>query len=133
MTSPPILTHVVPVPVLVEFVPGTRVFREPVHATGLPIVGNGPPGTFVLFPGGGRVPLPTDQIVLAQDDGGAARVGFGGMRFDGVENRQLVFRRVRDLWPEAQLSPERGQRMTLEFSMVAAVIVEGRVVWPALN
>src|SRR5438270_12847257 len=92
--------------VLVEFVAGTRLYREPLHQPGLPIVGNGPPGTFVRFAGGGQVPLPTDQIVLADDSAGAARVGFGGMRFDGVEGGQLVFRRLRDLWPEAQLSPE---------------------------
>ena len=30
---------------------------------------------------------------------GAARVGFGGMRFDGVEDGLLTFRRVRDLPP----------------------------------
>src|SRR5438093_470522 len=118
-TSPPADT----IPVLVEFAPGTRVFREAAHQPGLPIVGNGPPGTFVRFPGGGQVPLPTDQIVHADDSAGAARVGFGGMRFDGVEGGQLVFRRVRDLWPEERLSPERGRRMTLEFDMVTAVIV----------
>src|SRR5438093_884019 len=94
-----------PAPVFVEFVPGTTLYREPLHQPGLPIVGNGPPGTFVCFVGGRRVPLPTDQIVLADDSTGAARVGFGGMRFDGVEGGQLVFRRVRDLWPEQQLSP----------------------------
>ena len=121
------------VPVIVEFVAGTRLYVEPPHKPGLPILGNGPPGTFVRFAGGGQVPLPTDQIVLADDSAGAARVGFGGMRFDGIEGGQLVFRRVRDLWPEAQLSPERGRRMTLEFDMVAAVLVEGRVVWPLPN
>ena len=122
-----------PVPVLVEFVRGTSIHREPSHRTGLPIVGNGPPGTFVRFAGGAQVPLPTDQIVLADDSAGAAHVGFGGMRFDGIEGGQLVFRRVRDLWPQAQLSPERGLRMTLELDMVAAVLVDGRLAWPAPN
>ena len=32
-----------------------------------------------------RVSLPTDQIVLAEDIGGHARVGFGGMQFEGIE------------------------------------------------
>jgi hypothetical protein len=41
-------------------------------------VEDGPPGTFVLFPHGLRVSLPTDQIVAADDDGGRARVAFGG-------------------------------------------------------
>lgn len=117
-------------PLLVEFVPGTCLRREPPHQARLPILGNGPPGTFVRFAGGAEVPLPTDQIVGADDGSGAARVGFGGMRFDGVEDGQLVFRRVRDLWPPERLSPERGTRMTLELDMVAAVYVEGRVAWP---
>jgi hypothetical protein len=52
------------------------------------------------------------------------------MRFDGVEAGQLVFRRVRDLAPEATLSPERSNRMTLELWMVATVVRFGRRVWP---
>ena len=120
-------------PLLIEFVPGTRVHREAAFQARMPIVGNGPPGTFVIFAGGARVPLPTDQIVLAEESDGAARVGFGGMRFDGVEDGQLVFRRVRDLWPADQLSPERGVRMTLEVDMVAAVWVDGRIAWPQGN
>lgn len=117
-------------PLVIRFVTGTRVRREPPFSPGLPIVGNGPPGTFVVFQSGRQVPLPTDQIVESDDEGGAARIGFGGMRFDGIERGQLVFRRVRDLWPAEKLSPERGQRMTLEQEMVAAVFVEGRLVWP---
>lgn len=117
-------------PLLIQFVAGTRIRREPPFSTGLPIVGNGPPGTFVVFQSGQEVPVPTDQIVESEDEGGAARVGFGGMRFDGMEGGQLVFRRVKDLWPAEQLSPERGQRMTLEPDRVAAILVEGRLVWP---
>ena len=119
-------------PLVIEFVAGTRLRREAPFTPGLPIVGNGPPGTFVIFPGpdGRRVPLPTDQVVYSEDAGGAAHVGFGGMRFDGIEGGVLVFRRVKDLWPEAQLSPERGRRMTLEPEMVAAIRVEGVMVWP---
>ena len=122
-----------PAPVLVEFVHGSQLRRGPPTASQLPIVGNGPPGTVVRFSGGGEVPLPTDQIVSADDDHGAARVGFGGMRFDGVEGGQLVFRRIRDLWPAERLSPERGLRMTLELEMVSMVLVEGRVRWPVPN
>jgi hypothetical protein len=66
---------------VVEFVPGSHVDKERAFVPGLPVVQNGPPGTFVTFADGRRVPLPTDQIVLAEDNGGAARVGFGGMRF----------------------------------------------------
>jgi hypothetical protein len=114
---------------VVEFVPGSRVHKERPFVPGLPVVQNGPPGTFVTFADGRRVPLPTDQIVLADDQGGAARVAFGGMRFDGIEDGLLTFRRVRDLAAEHQLSPERGRRMTLDPKMIAAVFMEGRLVW----
>lgn len=117
-------------PLLIEFIAGTRLFREAAFTTGLPIVGNGPPGTFVIFPAGHRVPLPTDQVTEYDDGSGAARVSFGGMRFAGLQNGQLVFHRFKDLWPAAQLSPERGIRMTLETAMVAAVLVDGVQVWP---
>jgi hypothetical protein len=116
----------------VEFVPGSRLHREPPFVRGLPglpVVQNGPPGTWVIFADGRRVPLPTDQIVRGDDDSGAARVGFGGMRFDGIEHGLLTFRRVRDLAAEHELSPERGRRMTLEPAMVAAVFMEGRLAW----
>jgi hypothetical protein len=114
---------------LVEFVPGSRIRKEPPFAPRLPVLRNGPPGTVVVFAGGRQVPVPTDQVVLADDRGGAARVGFGGMRFDGLERGALVFRRVRDLHPEHELSPERGRRMTLEPAMVTAVFMERRLVW----
>ena len=107
---------------------GTRL-RAPRLGANLQIVQNGPPGTFVRFADGRRVPLPTDQIVSSDDGAGAARVGFGGMRFDGVEGGLLTFRRFRDLVAEHELSPERGRRMTLEPEMVAAVFIEGRLVW----
>jgi hypothetical protein len=114
---------------LIEFVPGSRIEREQEHTPGLPIVGNGPPGTFVHFASGRRVPLPTDQIVLVE----GVCVSFGGMSFFGLERDQLVFHRVRDLVPANQLSPERRSRMTLEPEMVAAIFVDGKLVWPALQ
>jgi hypothetical protein len=117
-------------PLLIEFVPGTRIVREPPLVPKLPILRNGPPGTAVVFADGAQVPVPTDQIVFAADDRGAARVAFGGMSFAGVEEGQLVFLRVRDLQPEELLSPERGRRMTLEPRLVASIAVDGRVVWP---
>ncbi len=117
-------------PLLIEFVTGTRVEREAQVLPGLPIVQNGPPGTHVIFAGGHRVPLPTDQIVLVSHVAGAAHVGFGGMSFVGVEGDQLVFLRVRDLQPAELLSPERSRRMTLETHMVTSVSEGGRAVWP---
>ncbi len=124
------MTRVNNYPLLIEFVPGTRISREPEVVPKLPILRNGPPGTSVVFGDGAQVPLPTDQIVFAEDGGGAAHVGFGGMSFEGMEGGQLVFFRVRDLQPEELLSPQRGRRMTLEPYMVASIAVDGRVVWP---
>lgn len=120
-------------PLVVEFVPGTRLHQQPSAASGLPIVGNGPPGSYVQFASGSRVSLPTDQIVSSDDSSGSARVGFGGMRFDGVADDSLVFLRVKDLWPVDRLSPERGRRMTLKPEMVTAVFVDGHVAWPATH
>ena len=96
----------------------------------LPIIGNGPPGTFVLFPNNLKVSLPTDQIVFADDSGGHARVGFGGMQFVGPEEGSLVFVRIRELFPEDQLSPHRSHTMRLDLQWVAAISVDGRPVWP---
>jgi len=118
-------------PLLVEFVSGTSLYREPETVSKLPILQNGPPGTCVVFSGGRQVPLPTDQIVFADDTSGRARVGFGGMSFEGMGESHLVFYRVRDLRPEEELSPERGRKMTLEPHMVSSIYVDGRHVWPA--
>lgn len=117
------------IPLLVEFAPGTSVYREPDLISDLPIVGNGPPGTFVLFPDGLRVSLPTDQIVLAEEASGRARVGFGGMEFTGVRDGRLTFARIREIRPEDQLSPVRSHLMTLERPWVAEIVVDGRVAW----
>jgi hypothetical protein len=118
------------VPLLIEFVVGTRIVREPPFVPRLPIVHNGPPGTFVVFAAGHRVSLPTDQIVCADEANARARVGFGGMRYVGVEAGYLVFLRVRDLQPPELLSPERARRMTLKPEMVFAIHVDGDEVWP---
>ena len=80
---------------VIEFVSQTQLYREPGVIPKLPIVQNGPPGTFVVFASGARVPLPTDQIVFADDSGGVARVGFGGMSFEGMDEGRLLFHRVR--------------------------------------
>lgn len=119
-----------PPALLIQFVAGTTLEREPAFTTGLPVLHNGPPGTFVCFASGDRVPLPTDQIVCSVVVAGCAHVGFGGMQFAGEEDGWLVFHRVRDLLPEAELSPERRSRMTLAPRMVTAILAHGRQVWP---
>ncbi len=114
---------------LIEFAPPGVLLREADRPSSLPIIGNGPPGTFIAFPAGLRVSLPTDQIVSAEESDGFVRVGFGGMQFIGIENAQLVFARVREVLPEWQLSPARSRRMQLDPSWVAAVFEHGRCVW----
>ena len=79
------------IPLLIDFATPSSIFREHNRVSTLPIIGNGPPGTFVIFTNGLRVSLPTDQIVFADDTSGHARVGFGGMQFVGSDEGQLVF------------------------------------------
>lgn len=119
------------IPLLIDFAAPTTLLRETDRRSVLPIVGNGPPGTFVLFPGGLRVSLPTDQIVFADDGAGHASVGFGGMQFVGVEDGRLAFLRVREMLREDQLSPARSHKMLLDERWVSAVSVHGRPAWPA--
>ena len=118
-------------PLLIEFAAGTNLYRERSLVSNLPILQNGPPGTFVVFPDGLRVSLPTDQIVYSDDSGPGARVGFGGMRFAGMEAGRLMFQRVRELHPEEELSPARSHTMMLNPEWVLSISVSGREVWPA--
>jgi hypothetical protein len=118
------------VPLVIDFVSPTTLLRERNRPSSLPILGNGPPGTFVVFPDRFRVSLPTDQIVSADDSGGHARVEFGGMEFAGFDEGQLAFIRVRELLPEDQLSPDRSHIMRLEPRWVAAISQDGRSIWP---
>ena len=115
---------------VIEFAPGTSIYREQDRVSDLPILRNGPPGTFVVFPNGLRVSLPTDQIVRAGEADARAEVVFGGMRFEGVEDGCLIFVRVRELHPEDQLSPDRSHVMTLQREWVASISVDGQHVWP---
>ena len=118
-------------PLLIDFASPTALLREQDRTSTLPIIGNGPPGTFVLFPNGLRVSLPTDQIVFADDTSGHARVGFGGMQFVGFEGGQLVFVRIRELLPEDQLSPARSHTMRLDPQWLATMSVDGQPMWRA--
>ena len=119
-------------PVVVQFVAGTTLHREVDLTQGLPIVGNGPPGTFVHFANGSRVSLPTDQIVSTDESLGSVRVGFGGMRFAGQNSDgQLTFHRVREVLPAERLSPARSHTMVLNPGWVASVAAAGRQLFPA--
>jgi hypothetical protein len=118
------------IPLIIEFARPSSLLREQDRQSALKIVGNGPPGTFILFPNRFKVSLPTDQIVLAEEIDGHARVGFGGMRFTGEDAGRLVFVRFRELFPEEQLSPHRSHTMFLEPEWVDSVSVNGVTVWP---
>ena len=118
------------VPLVVEFAAPSSLVREVDRVSQLPIAGNGPPGTFVLLPGV-RVSLPTDQIVCSEVTDDRARIGFGGMRFVGVDEGFLVFRRAAEVWPEDQLSPARSHTMRLDSRWVTSVVVDGAVAWRA--
>ena len=118
------------IPLLIEFAEPTSLLLEQSRISTLPIIANGPPGTFVLFPNGLRVSLPTDQIVFADDSDGHVRVGFGGMRFVGSEDGGLVFVRILELYSEDQLSPARSHTMRLDQQWVTSIAVEGSRVWP---
>ena len=71
------------------------------------------------------------QIVFANDAGGHARVGFGGMQFVGLEEGRLVFVRIRELFREDQLSPARSHTMRLDPQWVATISVDDGLIWPA--
>jgi hypothetical protein len=116
---------------LIDFAAPSSIVRERNRRSDLRILGNGPPATFVLFPTGLRVSLPTDQIVFASDEGGHARVGFGGMQFLGIDKGELIFVRSREVLPEDQLSPARSRTMRLDPRWVTAIETEGRLAWSA--
>jgi hypothetical protein len=118
------------IPLLIEFAAPSSIFREANRISTLRIIGNGPPGTFVIFPGRLRVSLPTDQIVFTDDTSGHARVGFGGMQFVGLHEGQLVFVRSREVLPVEQLSPARSHKMLLDPQWVVMVSTNGCPVWP---
>jgi hypothetical protein len=118
-------------PLLVTFVAPSTLLRETNRPSDLRIIGNGPPATFVAFPHGLRVSLPTDQIVSASDESGFVRVAFGGMRFISADHSTLTFIREREVLPADQLSPARSHVMYLNATWVAAVERGGTTLWPA--
>ena len=52
------------------------------------------------------------------------------MGFAGLKDERLIFLRVRELFPEEQLSPARSHVMILEPRWVASLLVRGAPVWP---
>ena len=60
-------------PLVIEFITPSSLLREANRPSQLPIVGDGRPGTLVVFPHGLRVSLPTDQIVFTDEPGPCVR------------------------------------------------------------
>jgi len=116
-------------PLVIHFASGSSLLRERDLVSDLPILRNGPAGTFVRFKSGLKVSLPTDQIVGMEETGDTARVAFGGMQFVGCVDDRLQFARVRELHPEDHLSPDRSHLMILETPWVTSIVVDGRTVW----
>ena len=80
-------------PLLIEFVPGTTLFREPDFAPKLPIVQNGPPGTSIVFPDGFAAGGDALAHAWSKDDPGAAHGVFDPCRRpQGVAPRLIVGR-----------------------------------------
>lgn len=117
----------------IEFSPGSRIQRDTPVPTSLPILRPAPPATWIVFADGRGLGVPTDQILDSGDAAGAAHVAFGGMRFDGLEDGALVFRRVDEVWPEHALAPERGRVLRVRPEDIARVVVGGRQVWPPVT
>jgi hypothetical protein len=51
------------------------------------------------------------------------------MRFAGLEHGHLVFVRIREPFPEEQLSPGRSHTMRLDPQWVTTIAVDRRPVW----
>jgi hypothetical protein len=112
------------IPLVVEFTSGSRVHHEGVKLE------SETPSSYVVLPSGEQIEIPSDQVVLDENAKGQARVGFGGMSFEGVEDDRLVFWRVRDLLPESLLPSSTTDKLTLDPQVVSAVRVQGVQVWP---
>jgi hypothetical protein len=118
------------IPLVVEFAPGSRVQAHPDEADLESEVHLMPRDAMIRFPDGSEVPVPADQIVLEEHQEGAARVGFGGVSFEGIVDGKLAFWRVKDLAPEETLSADRDIRFLIAPELVSSIVVHGVPVWP---
>jgi hypothetical protein len=110
------------VPVVIEFAPGSRLQNsEDSDALAAEAI--------VILKNGLRISVPADQIVASGSPGGVM-LGLGGMSFEGMQDGKFVFWRVRDLLPEDRLSPDRGDKMTLDPAAISRIQVQGTQVYP---
>ena len=116
------------IPLVIEFAPGSRIHREESDRAGER------PSAVIRFGNGHEVPMPSDQVVLGEDHEGSARVGLGGMSFEGLEGGdRFVFWRVRDIYSRPEETPETSDKMTLDPSLVSRIWLQGEQVYPRLS
>jgi hypothetical protein len=112
------------IPLVVEFAPGSHI--QPTENSDTPL----PRDALIRFSDGREIPVPADQIVSEDEERGAARVGFGGLSFEGMVDGRLAFWRVYDLAPDEMLAPDRDIRFLIDPDLVSSVEVRGVKVWP---
>jgi hypothetical protein len=120
------------IPLVVEFAPGSRVEAVEAAPEADPRTSPDtlPKDALIRFADGTEVPVPADQIVLEEQGRDSARVGFGGVSFEGMVEGQLAFWRVKDIAPEEALAPDREIRFLIDPRRVSSVLVRGTQVWP---
>src|SRR5262245_18335331 len=118
------------IPLVVEFAPGSRVESHEMETPDeieRPLI---PRDAMIRFSDGREVPVPADHIVLEEQEKGSARVGFGGVSFEGMVDGQLAFWRVKDIAPEETLAADRDIRFLISPELVSSIAVHGVKVWP---
>ena len=118
------------IPLVVEFAPGSRVEAHEMETAEEAERPQIPRDALIRFADGREIPVPADQIVLEEQEKGAARVGFGGVSFEGMVDGQLAFWRVKDIAPEDTLAADRDIRFLVPPELVSSIAVHGVTVWP---
>ena len=118
------------IPLVVEFAPGSRVEAHELEVPTEAEKPQYPRDALIRFADGRQIPVPADQIVLEEQERGAARVGFGGVSFEGLVDGQLAFWRVKDIAPEDMVAADRDIRFLVPTDLVSSIAVQGIKVWP---
>ncbi len=115
-------------PVFVEFESGSRIEQNYLTAADDEL-----PETAIVLHSGERLIVPTEQVIFEDSTRGSAKIGIGGMSFEGVSTQdEFVFCRVKDLLPEQWCSPQFDGLMKLPKRVVSRVVMNGAQVWPEI-
>lgn len=117
-------------PVVIEFLPGSTLKHPEIALNNDDPHYRVNPQSTVHFSNGAQISVPADQIVLHEYTDKQVRIGLGGMSYEGIENDQLVFWRVKDLFPEEELHPQREMKFTIDLNLVSRIQIHGTQVWP---